>query len=257
MKKILLFLILSVFIISGTLLTSIPSAKALDIQDSKNYFDWTSYLNTTQHEGKIFEGPYYKEGIMGKRDIVEFGNETYVEFKLVNTYMPFKFKNQLISMEEEIGNTLQVTNEIGTTVSTTVGISSLIELGLNFENLANASVNQSMTVENTLSETKVYTESAMTTSTWKFKYDLSVIPNDKIEIGYGKIAVYLKYFIKQSYRRIYWLWDEGPENNTMKSNYYAYKFLFEIDSYIYKDNTFGDTKSGLYRYSSEQCVKSE
>lgn len=211
-------------------------------------FDWKSYLNDfKKYKNRRFIGPYYKIGIIGKWDYVDLGDEISIEFRLIDDYIGnYKAKNQLLSMSQTNYNSVSVTNQIGVTMSTTIGQTSVVSLGISGKDVLSASVDQGLNISNTLSVERVYSQTQMSSTTMNYDLNLSVIPNNQSLVGYGKIAVYVKYKIKASYRMESFWWGTYEEGGTRRSNYYAYKYIFALDSFIYPDHTFGDTETGIY-----------
>ncbi|VEU82071.1 Uncharacterised protein [Acholeplasma hippikon] len=224
-------------------------------------YDWTAVLNDySTHKNKVYTGPYYKIGIIGKHDKVEIGDDIKLEFRLVHNYTGgYKTKAQILNMQHTQYDAMTLENQVSVTVSTTIGQTSVAKLGLSLGDMGTAEVSQSTNHSLTLSTTTVYTESQITSNTLTYDFNLDVIPSDQLYFAYGKVAVYVRYKVKKSYRyeNILWWWQE--EASTVKTNYTAYKYLFDLDTFVYTNDTFGDTVSGVYSFGTFSlnwlCIK--
>lgn len=227
------------------------AAASVDPQLGQIY-DWTAVLNDySTPKNKVYTGPYYRIGIIGKHDKVEIGDDIKFEFKLVHNYTGgYKTKAQIQSMQHTQYDAMTLENQVSVTVSTTIGQTSVAKLGLTLGNTGTADVSQSTNYSLTLSTTTVYTESKITSNTLTYNFNLDVIPSNQLYFAYGKVAVYVRYKVRKSYRyeNILWWWQ--GEASTVKTNYTAYKYLFDLDTFVYPDGTFGDTISGVYFFGT-------
>lgn len=137
-------------------------------------------------------------------------------------------------------------SKVSVSVSTNVGFSSIIKAKLDLLSIVQIGAEEGMTVQTTIgTETSYWTET-ITTSTVSYTLNLNNLLPSKATVRYSKVACYVEAYISESYteEQVMWWWQRV--SGTSRANYYACYYIGDLCTFVYNDNTFGDTVIGEY-----------
>lgn len=193
-----------------------------------------------------FIGKYYKVGIMGHHRVVKFSDEISLKTKEIETYTNNCSVGSLSNLTITNSTSHAIGSKVSVSVSTNVGFSSIIKAKLDLLSIVQIGAEEGMTVQTTIgTETSYWTET-ITTSTVSYTLNLNNLLPSKDTVRYSKVACYVEAYISESYteEQVMWWWQRV--SGTSRANYYACYYIGDLCTFVYNDNTFGDTVIGEY-----------
>lgn len=196
-----------------------------------------------------YVGKYYKVGIlgMGHHRVVEFGDEISIKTKEVETYTNTCSVGALNGLS--ITNTVShcVGQKISTSVQCSIGFSRIIKAVLNFLDFASFGAETGTTIEATIGSETSYWEETITTTSVTYSFDLDNLLDGKTTVRCSKVACFLEAEISKSYTEEQGIFGQWYKvSGTTNQNYIARYYIGDIMTFVYNDNTFGDTIIGEY-----------
>lgn len=248
MKKLFLAFMSLVFVMIFVALKplKIDAATTNDLEDlwgekTKTYLsnDYSTYCNENLY------GKYYKVGVMGHRMMVNISSINLSAY-IVEEFIPSKSVGLASSTTVTSTKTYTIVDQIISREEVKVGICDEISSIVKLEDYGSVGTNTSTTTEYTFAIEKTYSESLYKSLEVTDVLDYTTIPDDKKTFSVSRVACYLEFNISKSCTQEQKLWGWRDLSDTVKTNYHIRYYLADVICYCYNDNTFGDTKMGVY-----------
>lgn len=133
-----------------------------------------------------------------------------------------------------------------------VGIEQMTSAAVEMKKIASVSTSTKITQEYTIGAESRYSEYLSEETRLQETLALENIPSDKKTYSYSKVAIFLEFNIKSSSTQEKYWWGWKSLSDTKKSDYVIRYYIFDVITFCYNDNTFGDTKMGIYNLSLEK-----
>ena len=208
--------------------------------------DYYSRDYSAKENSKVI-GKYYKVGIMGHRQCVNYGQiklltaeiEQFISSRSVEAFKDIKF-------EETTSYT--IINQVSASVKTKIGIVDMVNATLKFEDIATVGTNTNETKEYEFAIQTFYGKTFEKTYKITSQINTNVIPSDKKTFSLSRVSCFLECEVKSSYteeQNLFGKWSKL--NSTVKENYICRYYIADVTTFCYNDNTFGDTSMGIYK----------
>lgn len=253
LKKFFYSLLIILSFSSGNIVPN-NSSKQKEIKSLNNInalwgYKLQDYYNrdySAKENSKVI-GKYYKVGIMGHRQCINYGQIRLVTAEIEQFISPRSveaFKD--IQFEETTSYT--IVNQVSASAKVKIGIIDMVNATVKLEDIASVGTNTSTTTEYEFAIQAFYGKTFEKTYKVSSKINTNVIPSDKKTFSLSRVACYLECEIISSYTEEQDLFKKWNKlSNTIKSNYICRYYIADVTTFCYNDNTFGDTSMGIYK----------
>lgn len=213
----------------------------------------SDYINKDyrKYSGMTIYGQPFKKNIFGTRDrqVIKFG-KIELDCQEIVPITDNYFVGDNKSLTINSGTNYSLTNEITSSKQTTLGVKYSIESGVKLEDI-NLSNNIELTNQYQIYKSYRYTDALQKSEEVITEKDLNKLCDDKTTYRVSKIAINLKFNIEHSYlEEDFWgkWWEQS--NNINIVDYEISYHLFDIVTFVYNDNTFGNKIVGNYHLTT-------
>ena len=210
-------------------------------------FDYKEFLSKdyAKLNGNYYQGKTFKVGTIGHRQVVKFGKtelKCYEIEPLTDTYAI----GTIDSLNFKQNFTYNVKNQYTLTAQTSVGIKEIASTAIKFEDTSNIVLSTEYTTSYQIGAEIMYSTNLTKSYEISGSYNLNSIPNDKKAFRVSKVACYLEANVEESYEEKEWWWNWWKIDNTISKNYSVDYYITDLITFVYNDNTFGNTEIGTY-----------
>lgn len=253
MKKIMLSLCCFIGLLSISLLFIPLTANAEATNDINELWGEMTrdYLgrNYSDYNGKKITGKYYKVGIMGHHIVTNINNVKLNAYRMEDL-IPSKSVGLASETKVTTTSSYTVVNQIISSAKVKVGTCDEIKAVVNLEDVGSVGTKTSFTTEYTFAIEKTFSESLYKSLTIEDTLDYTTIPSDKKTFSVSRVACVLEFDIASTYTEEQNMWGKWKVLASTKVENFKIRFyIADVICYCYNDNTFGDTKMGVYPLS--------
>ncbi len=253
MKKLIMSLFTFTGVLSICLLSILLDVKAAATNDINELWGelTKAYLGReySDYNDKKIVGNYYKVGIMGHRIVTNISKVTLNAYRMEDL-IPSKSVGYASQTKVTTTSSYTVLNKIISNAKVKVGTCEQIQAVVNLKDTGNVGANTSYTNEYEFAIEKTFAETLFKSLTVEDTLDYTTIPSDKKTFSVSRVACVLEFDIASTYteeQNMFGKWNAigSTRVNDFKIRYY----IADVICYCYNDNTFGDTKMGVYPLS--------
>ena len=200
----------------------------------------------SEYNNKKIIGKYYKVGIMGHHIVTNISKVTLNAYRMEDL-IPSKSVGLASETKVTTTSTYTVINQIISSAKVKVGTCDEIKAVVNLEDIGNVGTNTSLTTEYTFAIEQTFAETLYKSLTVEDTLDYTTIPSDKKTFSVSRVACVLEFDIASTYteeQNMFGKWN--AINSTRVENFKIRYYIADVICYCYNDNTFGDTKMGVY-----------